>query len=296
VFVRYLHRLASEQARRPAPLSSAAILLLHDAVELFLQLSSEHLNVGTKRTEFMQYFELIDPEVAGQGLSLRESMRRLNNARIALKHHGTQPADQEVAAFATEVDQFLVRNMPLVFGVECASLSMSSLVAEVTVRACVQRADDQVGDGNLQGAMLSLSEAYSRLARCYDVTQHGLSALRDAAEEIAFGFERPRSIESFRRITDAIEHLAEEVALLRSGIDIRRLALFRALTPRVAITMSGSAHSSWFGRLPEPSSASVAFCYEFVIDSALRLQQLDGAHGEFGLDEFLRPKVAARDA
>jgi len=51
-FIKYLYKLAVDQSRRPEPLCSASILTFHDAVELFLQLASEHLDVG-KTTAFI---------------------------------------------------------------------------------------------------------------------------------------------------------------------------------------------------------------------------------------------------
>ena len=42
-FIRYLHHQSAQEARLPEPQSSAAVLLLHDAVEAFLLLAAEHL-------------------------------------------------------------------------------------------------------------------------------------------------------------------------------------------------------------------------------------------------------------
>lgn len=111
-----------------------------------VQLASEHQNVGTRRAETMRYFESMDFALGGHGLSLREWRRRLNGTRIALRHHGTQPAVHEVTARAADVDRFKVRNAQLVFGMVCSSLSMAALVVEGAVPACIERADDQTGN------------------------------------------------------------------------------------------------------------------------------------------------------
>ena len=55
-FIRYLHHQGVQQGRLPEPQSSAAVLLLHDAVEAFLLLAAEHLGAAAPR-EFGQYWD-----------------------------------------------------------------------------------------------------------------------------------------------------------------------------------------------------------------------------------------------
>jgi len=73
-----------------------------------LQISSEHLDIprGKQEPHFMEYWDLNlikqglqKKEMEGE-LTQKESMRRLNRARVALKHHGTMPSklDIEVSA------------------------------------------------------------------------------------------------------------------------------------------------------------------------------------------------------
>jgi len=59
-FIRYLHHQGVQQARLPEPQSSAAVLLLHDAVEAFLLLAAEHLGTAPPR-EFGQYLGRAEP-------------------------------------------------------------------------------------------------------------------------------------------------------------------------------------------------------------------------------------------
>ncbi len=47
-YIRYMYQLGADQSRQPEPYSAVTILMLHDAVELFLQLAAEQLNVPTK--------------------------------------------------------------------------------------------------------------------------------------------------------------------------------------------------------------------------------------------------------
>jgi hypothetical protein len=47
--IRFLYTEGLEEVARPAPLSSRALLSFHDAVEMFLLLAAEHLNVNLPR-------------------------------------------------------------------------------------------------------------------------------------------------------------------------------------------------------------------------------------------------------
>jgi hypothetical protein len=44
VFAKYLFNQVREQADRSEPFSSIALLSIHDSIELFLQLSTEHVH------------------------------------------------------------------------------------------------------------------------------------------------------------------------------------------------------------------------------------------------------------
>lgn len=85
VFIKYLYKLGIEQSLKSEPICCISILTFHDAVELFLQLTSEYLNVGKKIIHFMEYFTLISNKIEGKDLSQKESIRRLNTARVSLK-------------------------------------------------------------------------------------------------------------------------------------------------------------------------------------------------------------------
>jgi hypothetical protein len=68
--------------------------------------------------------------------------------------------------------------------------------------------------------------------------------------------------------------LSEEVRLLRAGIDVRQLDLFRELTPSVFIADAGNITISDFGP-SDPMRADVRFCYDFAVETILDLQEQD---------------------
>lgn len=89
-YIRFLHQNGIDQARRPHPMSSAAILSFHDAVELFYVLALDHMVVQVDpRTPFEAYWRELAKVVPN--LSGRRGMERLNKVRVNIKHHGSIP-------------------------------------------------------------------------------------------------------------------------------------------------------------------------------------------------------------
>src|SRR5262245_37106327 len=108
-FIRYMWRRANEDCGRPEPMSAAAVLTFHGAVALFLHPTSEHVYSGSANPAFLEYLELIGKKIT-DGLTGKESMRRLNKARVALKHHGTMPSQLDIKEFQLSVREFFTVN------------------------------------------------------------------------------------------------------------------------------------------------------------------------------------------
>lgn len=149
-FVRYLYETAVSQSHAPAPLKCASILTMHDAAELFLQLACEHLNVGAQQPSFMDYWDLLNKKLDSGELAQKESMRRLNKARVALKHSGTLPSDLDVEAFRATATSFLQDNTPLVFGVEFDGVSLAEYVNPESSRTILKEAQDAIAAGEIR--------------------------------------------------------------------------------------------------------------------------------------------------
>ena len=63
VFIKYLYTQGLTQSKQSPPLSSASVLSFHDAVELFLHLTLEHVGASKKDPSFMEYWDLINDKL-----------------------------------------------------------------------------------------------------------------------------------------------------------------------------------------------------------------------------------------
>jgi hypothetical protein len=282
-FIRYLYNIAIEQSRQPEPLGAASILTFHDSIELFLQLASEHMNVGAKSPGFMDYWNLLEPKLTSGGLAQRESMRRLNKSRVALKHHGTLPSKLDIEAFRASATNFFEENTPLVFGIEFNSISMVYLVQCPAARSNLEEASRLIEEGSIEDAFDKIAIAFAQLIDDYEDrkrTRFGRSPFffgESLVHESSFfmGIEDRKFAGFVDKVKESIEAMQSAMKILGLGLDYRRYVKFRLLTPHIMRMLSGDYRISRGTRDEPPSLDECRFCYDFVVGSAIRLQDFD---------------------
>jgi hypothetical protein len=166
--VKYLYTQALEQERKGGPLAGLALLPLHDAIELFLQVAAEtHLLTMTskQRTDFMEYWTAFS--AAGLPLPYEQQMRRFNSARVEVKHRGLLPIQQHIEEFRSAVTAFLTGATPKVFQIPFDSISMSSLVRSDDVRSALQAAETAAAAGEFGEALEQAAKAFRLSLRHY---------------------------------------------------------------------------------------------------------------------------------
>jgi hypothetical protein len=293
-FIKYLYNVAFEQSHRPEPLSSAAILTFHDAIELFLQLASEYLNVGKEQISFMDYWELLSRKLSGDGLTQKEAIRRLNKARVALKHHGTLPSNLDIEAFRASATNFFEENTPIVFGIRFSDVSLIELVHCADAKKNLKDAEEILKKDSIEDAIGKVALAFALLiddyknrkigqygrypfsfsSPCSIVTSPSIPAGSDYGSEIeSFSSEVESTIDD---IVDSVEDLQATVEVICLGIDYRRYVKFQLLTPKVR--KSDGTHEIYRRKVVSrvaPTMEDVQFCINFVIESAITLQKFD---------------------
>jgi hypothetical protein len=89
---RYLLKNAETQFKNPQPLCSLSLLSMHDAVEMILDVVAEAANTSIAAgRDFASYWKVLKNGSDPVHLPLERQMIRLNQARVALKHHGQRP-------------------------------------------------------------------------------------------------------------------------------------------------------------------------------------------------------------
>lgn len=281
-FIKYLFNLAINQSRQPAPLSSASILTFHDSVELFLQLSSEFLDVGRSGIGFLEYWDVITPRITDGELTQKESMRRLNSARVALKHHGTRPSKFDIETFRGNVSSFFLENTSKIFDLDFESISMVDLVHCAEARGSLMEASTLKEEGNLEEAVNIVAIAFSQLIDDYENRKRSTFGRSPFFFGESLTFAKSFSLRlkgdfahSYDKVVKSVEAMQEAMKILSLGIEYRRYVKFRELAPSVYTTVDGTRHIGGIRRAHPLTAEEYQYCFDFVIESSLTLSDFD---------------------
>ncbi|MFD8952523.1 hypothetical protein ACFV0B_27135 [Streptomyces xanthophaeus] len=280
-----------EYSRRPAPLSATAVLLLHDAVELFLGLATDHHSTDPDpRITFMAYWAELKNSDAAIHLPGQGSMRTLNDVRVALKHHGSRPDGQTVERSAADVLRFFTTATPIVFGVDFDRIDMADLVTQEAVALLLHDAQAWADRGDHTHAMAGLSLAMDALLNYYAQSDSSYGwqetpfSFGPAVTWRSAGHPSSSTTEGQVAILSAIAtETRTALQIICLGIDFPSFARFQTLAPRVHGFFD---HSYRYSYLPsEPATAQqYSWARHFVVESALRASRADEAlifmHGQ----------------
>ena len=233
-FIKYLYKVAVELSERPEPLSSASILTFHDAIELFLQLASEYLDLSKKDIYFLDYWGLLSPKLPNSGLTQKESMRRLNNARVSLKHYGNLPSKLAIEAFRASATNFFEENTSLVFRVEFSDISLIELVQCIDAKNNLKVAEELLKENKIEKALDKVAVAFAQLIDDYVSRKPGrlffgesttfLSSTLTSSLNGLESSNRERMLARFiKEVIESIEALQGAVKILSLGIRVPQI-------------------------------------------------------------------------
>jgi hypothetical protein len=275
--IQYTYTMAVDQSHKPEPLNMVSIPLFHDAVELFLALASEHLDAGKTGKDFMGYWEAINQKLPSKDFGQKDSMKRFNEARINWKHYGIPLPTTEIEDFRTNVATFFRENTPKVFSFSFEEISMAALVQGEEVRDRLLKAEQLSSTGEIKAALKETAIAFQDLLNRFEwrVMEQNSIHLRGVSSRHFSRVEStaPKELSRFaKEIEKELNTLHNQVKLLSLGIDYRRYIRFQWLTPNVYLMYGGTYEA--FGDGHGQSHHDYLFCYQFVIECALRLQEI----------------------
>ena len=284
-FIRYLYNLAMEQSRQPEPTGTVSLLTFHDSVELFLDLACDQFGVPSKKTrEFKDYWSALEPHLQGQSLSQKRSMERLNAARVNFKHHSIRLSSSDIENFRVNVSDFFQENTPLIFGIAFDKISITYLIQNTTVRSLLDEATALIEQGTTGEALNKIAIAFAHLIDDYMESKEAWRH-RKLFFSKASSISKPRINPSNREFDDfvknviaSIEALQAGMQVLSLGLDYQRYVQLRLLTPQVIRIIGDINYQVPPMKYTEdtlPSVKRCRFCYDFVVASAIHLQNFD---------------------
>jgi hypothetical protein len=295
--IRFLHESAIEQSRQTGWRQATSILMFHDAVEMFLALSLEHKNIPNKNFHFREYWAEL--KKAGTALTQEASLDRLNRVRVALKHHGVMPAPESIEEARVNTSDFFRENTHSMFDIAFEAISLSSVVQHETARGYLLAAEKlmyqrDTTDANYEEAAGEIAIALRILLADYrgktESPHSGLmfgrswssSPLQLRSIEARGGVGIPRDaadmLERFaQEVAESVSEIWSRLDIVALGLNYHRYRRFEVLSPSITWNREGRRYvrSSTTGRSVARTLEDCQFCLNFVIDAAVRLQELD---------------------
>ncbi len=287
--IKYLHKIGIEQSVQFETIASFSILSLHDSTEMFLKLLAEHKNIKSESFSFLDYWESIP------SLTLKESMRNLNARRVNIKHKGLLPSKSDIEISRVNVTDFFEQNTITHFNIEWREISLLTLIKYDNVRKHLEQAQQLLENNKIEDCIEATAIAFDDLIYFYEESKSGYFG------KSPFYFGRNLAfLNSFfmdkrddRKMSDFIDNVGESlieiqnaVKILSFGIDYKKFAKFKLLTPSVRRTIGGKQFAQIWGQRKWTKN-NCQYCIDFVLDSSLKLQEFDFDINELMVNEGL---------
>lgn len=285
--IRYMYNLAVKQSYEPEPLTGLSILTFQDSIEMFLQLSCEHLNIGVnpkKEPAFMEYFTLIKtvkPEFTQQ-----DSIHRLNKARVAFKHHGNMPSKLDIESFRASTTNFFAENTLSIFDIEFSNISLIELVTSLQIQEKLFEATRLLSLGKNLEASKCIAIAFKELIYDYhrkNVDEFGNSIfqINDSSHISRFksyGSDAYSSHTEMKEVETAVNSIQNQLGRINDileiiilGIDYKKYIKFASLMPEATKCIGGSYYIQELKEVP--TEEAIKYGIDFIIECALALDK-----------------------
>lgn len=286
--IKFLYRIGLEQSYNSEMISFFSILSFHDSVEMFLKLAAERKGKQDCQN-FMDYWEKI-PE-----LTLKENMRNLNTRRVNLKHKGIVPGKIEIESSRVNTTDFFKQNSSIIFGLDFSEISLFNLIKFKKTKEYLVESQNALDKNKIENCIENVTKSFSELIYEYKENKKDLidKTHFDLTERISFSpisFDRlTRTDESlkdiFRKVDENFQNLENAFEVIALGIDYRKYIKFKILTPMSYRDPQGEYHIELYGE-KNWSKENCQFLIDFVLDSALKLQEFDFDYNNLDITEF----------
>lgn len=281
-FIRYMYDLGVEQAAKPEPHSWTAVLTFQDAVELFLGLAASHLEADPRRdTTFLAYWKLIDEKIENGRLPYSGKMGKLNDARVAFKHHGNPPSPNTIEQCRRDVDAFFEVATPIIFGSTFDSINLIDIVPCKRIIPYLLLADKQASAGEIKLAMGWLLIGFEELILHYTSPgQSVIGSLSFGGNVASMAVPHDTGNDEVETVLDglveSVGELQEAMQIVSLGINYADYSRLYVTAPKIRREEEGRFYMYPRTRDASLTPSDYAWARNFVIGSAFTASRADG--------------------
>lgn len=289
IFVKHLLHIAEENILRKRPHSSVAVLILHDAVECFLQLVYEQIDGRENSTgnNILKFYSLkinaFHVEKKKNTINL-EYIKRINELRNQLKHSTIFIDHTLIQNLFIETNNFISDYTKLVFNLNIKNVSIIDIVDNVKVEDLLRDAQDFLDKEDLKASIISVAKAYCEIdpENINKQDFHGdIVSQKHHARKYTYlnrikgNNEISKSVDScLNEVAKDINRIHEDLYELKKAlclpVELKDFLVFKSIIP----TIQKDRHDSYIlWNEPDESLTrhQVEFCNDFVVDLALKL-------------------------
>lgn len=205
-------------------------------------------------------------------LGHKSEMERLNRLRVDLKHHDITIAESEIEKARVNTTNFFEENTPIIFGMDFDKISMTDSVQYVPAREYLNQATALMEQERFGEALNKIAIAFDMIID--DFRQRKVSGSRKSPFHFEPASTNHHISEDIKRfVNDSIKPLKRPLEIISLGLDYRQYIIFTRWAPEATRIISGQ-----YIEYEPPSNRTLAhcqFCYDFVIDSAIRIQDFE---------------------
>lgn len=279
-------------ANKSSLYNALAILIFHDAAELFLTVIADKLTFKTQ-DHFMDYWKEVEDK--GHSLPYKNELKKLNKIRVDFKHYGILPLFDECIECETTLNHFFSEVARDILELDFSTVSVSDLIENPDIRKHVRAAEKYKDEGNFGESIIESTIAFNYVGKVargdsshsffieknYWDLKKVVPTLRSSGytstnRALQNNF---RDIEtSFKEVQHTLEEIIQNVNVLLLGVDIFKYKRFNSLTPRTYTDGKGVVHisegaTSIFCNEVNFNQKNALFCIHFVIDTAMKIEQ-----------------------
>ena len=286
--IKQLYNQGLSQSYDSEPMNGFCLLSFHDSVEMFMVLCAEKKKIKIDRTmNFDKYFTEITK------LECKSTMFNLNKKRVALKHYGSLPALLDIEISRVNVTEFFNQNTPIFFDIEFSEISLVSLVKYESVKEYLSNSLNNLKDNDFENSIINSHIAFKELLYCFEKDKY----IRDynifgLGQDLASShYELDNEIETvFDKVKENLSEVNDIIKILGYGIDYKKYTKFNILSPSINLipreveikdgrivvkANEPRKYNSTIDQRVKSNERNSKFCFDFVIDCTLKLQNFD---------------------
>lgn len=281
-FAKYLISIGNLNSENIIPFSAIAILNYHDAIEFLFELILEENGISSNKYKFMECFDEINNLIEKRNKSpslLRVSLKKLRDIRANLKHKGYFPSENDIKEVKSLTNTLFIEICEKLYSYKYDDINLVHLLNDSKTKDYLLQInktdDDKVVIKNLSLAFEYLLKDYENNKKTIYVKSpyQFLKKRPITAHDLKLNNKDPMK-KFVDELNDNLFYLEENLKILAFGINFNEYAKFRNIVPDVTWFMSGVPMVNFRGN-ETINENELNFCLNFIIESALRMQQFD---------------------